>query len=277
MTLLPSRQFWKMTGSGNDFVFFDARLDPAGILEKPSAIAAICDRRLGVGADGVVFLERDPARRFAIRYFNRDGSLAELCGNASLCAVSIARELKVVTEGEAFPFGTTSGPLTGRLTPKGPEIETTAVTDETLRFQTPTHAGEYRIGFARVGVPHLVVLCDDVESVDVETRGRELRNLPQLAAGANANFVARQGTHWAVRTYERGVEEETLACGTGAVATAALLSAWNESRGPVTIRTRSGSDLTVRLGDGEEKAHPSLSGEGRLVFEGVLRTIRIPD
>jgi diaminopimelate epimerase len=277
MTLLPSRRFWKMTGSGNDFVFFDARSEPAGILESPAAIAALCDRRMGVGADGVVFLERDPAARFGIRYFNRDGSLAELCGNASLCAVSLTRELQLATLGEDFHFGTTSGPLTGRLTATGPEIDTTPVTDETARFDTPVVAGERRIGFARVGVPHLVVLCDDVESVDVEGRGRQLRSLPQLAAGANANFVARQGSHWAVRTYERGVEEETLACGTGAVATAALLGAWTESDGPVTLRTRSGADLIVRFGKSATGAQPSLSGEGRLVYDGVLRTLQIPD
>ena len=121
------RRFWKMSGSGNDFVFFDARNDPPGALELPLAIAAICDRRTGVGGDGIVFLEKAAGHVFGIRYFNRDGSLAELCGNASLCSVTLARELGIVSGAESFTFLTSSGPLSGRLAEGLPEIDASPV------------------------------------------------------------------------------------------------------------------------------------------------------
>jgi diaminopimelate epimerase len=259
-----------MTGSGNDFVFFDARSDRPGSLENAAAIGAICDRRRGIGADGVVFLEHDNGRAFGIRYFNRDGSLAELCGNASLCSVTLARRLGIVGGTDDFEFGTSSGPLRGRFREDGPEIDTARVADLVEEFPTERAAGELRIGFARVGVPHLVVLCEDLERVDIMARGSELRHLRSLPRGANANFVARRAGGWAMRTYERGVEEETLACGTGAVATAALLRQWGLAESPVSILTRSGQLLIVRFREQGHISTPSLQGEGRLVFQGSL-------
>lgn len=266
---LGRRKFWKMTGSGNDFVFFDARDEPAGILERADAIGAVCDRRRGVGADGVVFFESDPENAYGIRYFNRDGSLAEFCGNASLCSVRLALELKVVEPGESFAFQTSSGVISGRLGEDGPEVGMPAVADANPAFQADLEAGESRIGFARVGVPHLVVACADVGVVDVERRGRVLRHNPRLDAGANVNFVSQRGQSWTYRTYERGVEEETLACGSGSVAAAAMLIAWNGERAPVRLITSSGAPLTISFNDGI----PSLAGEGRLVFQGALREV----
>ena len=269
------RRFYKLTGSGKDFVFVDAREEPAGVLEQPSVIDALCARGTGVGADGIVFVEPPTlhTQRFSIRYLNRDGSLAELCGNASLCSVRLAAELGIVREGEEFAFGTTAGPARGRLAADGPEIDLQPVAELTPQAPFMTQAGERRIGFAVVGVPHVVVLCGDVEAIDVVGRGRPIRYDPSLRAGANVNFVAPANDgSWAVRTYERGVEDETLACGTGSVATAALLGEWGEARGvTTTIRTRSGRLLRVRF---RETAPgiitPSLSGEGRIVFRGEL-------
>lgn len=266
---LRNRKFWKMTGSGNDFVFFDARSEPAGVLESVEAIGAICDRRRGVGADGVVFFEPDPEQTYSIRYFNRDGSLAEFCGNASLCSVRLASELGAVAPGQRFQFRTSSGVITGRLGPNGPEVGMPAVREANPSFTAPLEPGESRIGFARVGVPHLVVACGNVVDVDVDRRGRILRHDPGLAAGANVNFVSRRGDDWTYRTYERGVEEETLACGSGSVAAAAMLMAWNGEPAPVTLITSSGAPLTVSFNDGT----PSLAGEGRLVFQGTLADI----
>jgi diaminopimelate epimerase len=261
-----------MTGSGNDFVFFDARSEPAGELEDAAVIGAICDRRRGVGADGIVLLEKDPEHTFGIRYFNRDGSLAEFCGNASLCSVTLASELGIVSEGEEFSFRTSSGVIPGRVGPAGPSVGMPDVAESNPSFSTPLEAGERRIGYARVGVPHLVVGCANVDNVDVEGRGRALRHLPSLRAGANVNFVSRRGPDWTYRTYERGVEEETLACGSGSVATAAMLMAWDGAQDPVRLITRSGAPLTVSFDDGS----PRLSGEGRLVFQGQLRDV-FPD
>ncbi|MEP7346571.1 MAG: diaminopimelate epimerase [Gemmatimonadaceae bacterium] len=272
---IQGRPFWKMTGSGNDFVFFDARENPPGVLETRAAIDALCARRTGIGADGVVFLERDPIHSFGIRYFNRDGSLAELCGNASLCSVTLARTLGVVPEGSDFTFQTSSGPLKGRVINGIPEIEIASVTEQKNEVDIPRQVGEQRIGFARVGVPHLVVLVNDVASVDVEGRGRELRNWPTLRDGANANFVAPHENGWIMRTYERGVEAETLACGTGAVATASLLGAWNLAPDQVTLVTRSAAPLIANIPRSTAQ-QPSLRGEGRLVFSGAVGDLGLP-
>lgn len=267
---MAGRRFWKMSGSGNDFVFFDAMTEPAGHLETPAWIGRLCERRTGIGADGVVFLEPHAIHAFSMRYFNRDGSLAEMCGNAALCSTRLARELGITPEG-AFTFETVSGPVTGRLLAGSPEIDMVPVTELAASFQTPMIPGETRIGYARVGVPHLVVLVPDVELVDVFHRGRELRNLRALRDGANANFVSRDAAgRWWIRTFERGVEEETLACGTGSVASAALLTAWGLVEGQVALRTRSGCDLTATVGQPPEQGTPVLAGEGRIVFEGTL-------
>lgn len=266
------RRFYKMTGSGNDFVFVDARAEPAGDLERPETIDAVCARGTGVGADGIVFIE-DPTsgrERFAIRYFNRDGSPA-FCGNASLCSVRLAVELGIVAPGEDFEFGTLTGAVRGRLGADGPEIDIQPVTGLRPDAGFTPKAGEQRLGFAVVGVPHVVVRCDDVDAVDVVGRGRPIRLDPALESGANVNFVSKSADGWRMRTYERGVEAETLACGSGAVATAALLESWSESGSMTIIRTRSGLPLRVRFSESASgRRTPSLGGEGRIVFRGEL-------
>jgi len=267
---MSGRRFWKMSGSGNDFIFFDATVQPADALASPEMIGRLCERRTGVGADGVVLLEPHPDRAFFMRYFNRDGSLAEMCGNAALCSTRLARELGIVGEGD-FVFETVSGPVTGRFVDGGPEIDMVPVTELTDAYPTTLESGETRIGFARVGVPHLVLLVADVAKIDVMRRGRALRRLATLRDGANVNFVAPDvGGGWTIRTYERGVEEETLACGTGAVATGALLSAWGMADQLVSLRTRSGRSLAVKTPGAESNAAPVLRGEGRIVFHGTL-------
>jgi diaminopimelate epimerase len=266
---IPERSFWKMTGSGNDFVFFDARTEAPGVLETPEAIGAVCDRRKGVGADGIVFFEADAEHAWGIRYFNRDGSLAEFCGNASLCSVRLALDLGVLAPGQEIAFRTSSGVIPGRYGPAGPEVGMPPVEGLQTRFQAALQPGESQIGYARVGVPHLVVGCGDVGDIPVETRGRELRHLPSLQSGANVNFVSQGADGWTYRTYERGVEEETLACGSGSVAAAAMLVAWHGEKDPITLRTRSGAPLTVSFRNGT----PTLSGEGRLVYQGRLRDV----
>lgn len=269
------RHFYKLTGSGNDFIFVDARAEPPGELENPHVVDSLCARGTGVGADGIVFIEL-PSRdggRFSIRYLNRDGSLALLCGNASLCSVRLAVELGIVEEGEDFEFGTGAGLVRGRLGSRGPEIDLQPLTDLEAESRFELRSGEQRIGFAMVGVPHVVVLCEDVEAVDVIARGRPIRYDESLSAGANVNFVGREADGWAFRTYERGVEAETLACGTGAVASAALLAAWGESGEETVLQTRSGLPLGVRFRRENGTVTPSLSGEGRIVFRGQLPAV----
>lgn len=266
---LAGRRFWKMSGSGNDFVFFDNRDGRHNDLAVADIIGAICDRRRGVGADGIVLIDQHAHLAFGMRYYNRDGSLAEMCGNAALCSSRLARDLGIVGD-EDFTFETSSGPVTARFAGGTPEVDMIPVTELRPAFGTPLEPGEQRAGFARVGVPHLVVLCADVRDVDVTGRGRQLRRLPQLRDGANVNFVSGTGPEgqWAMRTYERGVEDETLACGTGTVASAALLKAWGMVGEGVSLRT--GSGLVLYATGGSETQPPVLRGEGRIVFEGIL-------
>jgi diaminopimelate epimerase len=272
MATTAGRMFVKMSGSGNDFVFFDSRWEPPGGLGAPERIRAICARGTGVGADGVVFVEAgdDVVADARIRYVNADGSVAGLCANATLCSV---RFLSDELGQRELSIATGVGVVRGRLRDGIPEIDLDPAGSVTvdMSMDLPLARGERALGFALVGVPHVVVLVDDVQTVDVAARGAVLRRHPALGrAGANVNFVAPARGGWDIRTYERGVEGETLACGTGAVASANLIRAWDGGAvGQVALRTRSGSMLKVRL----EERGPSLSGEGRVVFRGVLESV----
>lgn len=264
------REFWKMSGSGNDFVFFDARTEPAGALANAAVVGAICARGTGVGADGVVFLERSDRAAVRLIYLNADGSRADLCGNATLCTARLSRELAIVGDAE-FSIETDTGVLGARFIDGQPEIDLNPVSECRPDAGLPLAPGEHRMGFVMAGVPHLVIQVDDLDGVDVVGRGRPLRRHASLKAGANVNFVQPDGSRFAYRTYERGVEAETLACGTGAVATAVLLTIWGLATGPVRLRTRSGREVQVGLTTGPAGTiKPSLSGEARLVFRGHL-------
>jgi diaminopimelate epimerase len=263
-----------MSGSGNDFVVVDARTEPPGRLAEPGAIRSICARGTGVGADGIVFLENDPAAAVRLTYLNADGSRAELCGNATLCTTRLAVELGAAPP-EGFQIATDSGSVAARIVDGTPEIDLQPVTQVVVDAPVDRVEGEERMGFAEVGVPHLVVLCRNVEAVDVVARGRPLRRHGSLPRGANVNFVTSLGAGvWRMRTYERGVEAETLACGSGAVATAILLTSWDLVVGDsVDVSTSSGRRLRVRLRRQGAAWLPSLSGEGRVVYQGRLAEV----
>lgn len=263
------REFYKLSGSGNDFVFVDTRAEPAGPLVTPEVVTAICSRGNGIGADGIVFVDVTPKATIRLVYLNADGSRADLCGNATLCTARMARELGLVEGRQEFTIETDVGVLGARFLDKVPEIDLNSVTHTRPDAGIPLERGEQRMGFALAGVPHLVLLVDDLGAVDVVGRGRPLRRHPTLEAGANVNFVqpAPDGS-FGYRTYERGVEAETLACGTGAVATAWLLTQWGLAEGPVRLRTRSGRMVGVRFGSEKAGAKASLSGEARIVFRG---------
>jgi diaminopimelate epimerase len=259
-----------MSGSGNDFVVFDARGEPAGALESAAEIQRICARATGVGADGVVFVEPSTRADILMRYFNSDGSRAAMCGNAALCVTTVS-----VMLGAGKPEGMTiesdDGLLTSRVTEGLPEVDLKPLQKVDPDAPIQLAPGERRMGFALVGVPHLVVLVPDVNGVDVVGRGRPLRRHESNPQGANVNFVGPVAGGFAMRTYERGVEAETLACGSGAIATAAMLWLWGESRAlEVPLRTQSGLQLLVRLRKDGGSLFPTIRGEGRVVFDGKL-------
>lgn len=284
----PGLPFYKLSGSGNDFVFFDARRGLPTVADDASAVAALCARGPGVGADGVVFLDAPEAGVARIVYLNSDGSRAALCGNATLCTARLAVHLGMFGEGEPFVIRTDSGDLRARVAPGGdPSFELGVVRDlaadaveVALADRAGSAAEEFRVGYALAGVPHVVVRVADVDAVDLDGRGRQLRQpVAARPSGANVNFVSPAGDGaWRMRTFERGVEGETLACGTGAVACAAVLRAWGETGDVARLITRSGRPVVVTQRRGEEhggEEHgPVLAGEGRLVFEGILREWR---
>jgi diaminopimelate epimerase len=268
-------KFWKMSGSGNDFVFVDGIADTlAGKRAKdPEFVRETCALHTGVGADGVaVFLPADE-QDFELSYFNKDGSVGELCGNASLCATRLSVELGLA-QADGLSFRTGAGMISGRIRDGRPEIDLQPVQQLTSVASISRQFGEAAMGFANTGVPHLVIRADDLRLVPLSDRGPELRYHTSLPAGANVNWVARDAEgRWGMRTYERGVEAETLACGTGAVACAALLRTWGESGDATDLLTRSGRVLSVRFRESSEGLVPTLAGEGRIVFEGLLREL----
>lgn len=267
------RRFYKMSGSGNDFVFFDVSKDPPGPLESPSAIQAVCARGTGVGADGVVFLKPHGEDEITMRYYNSDGSLGELCGNATLCALRLATELHLVST-DSVRIHTDAGLIHARMADGNPEIDLAPVSEVVSEAAgIPRLDREERLGFARAGVPHIVILDSDVETADVLGRGSRIRRDRSLRDGANVNFVSPDGDDWSIRTYERGVEGETLACGTGAVAAGILLTEWGRASGPVGLKTRSGRRLEVRVKRDGSAWLPSLRGPAEIVFEGQLRDL----
>jgi diaminopimelate epimerase len=266
------RTFYKMSGSGNDFVMVDAMREPAARLTDAAVVQAICARGTGIGADGLVLLEPSHVADFRMTYLNSDGSRADLCGNASLCSTRLAAELGILPGGERdFRMESDAGVLAIRLLGDGPEVDLQPVTDVRPALPFRLEPSERWIGFALAGVPHLVVRVDDVSTVDVTGRGRPLRHHDSLADGANVNFVSPDASGgWRIRTFERGVEGETLACGTGSVASAILLAQAGEAEGRVALTTRSGRILKVRLTRTNDGWIPSLSGEARLVFTGQM-------
>jgi diaminopimelate epimerase len=263
-----------MTGSGNDFVMLDGRYTSP---ERWPAtrVAAICDRRSGVGGDGLVILTPDAPGRVRMTYWNSDGSRAAMCGNAALCSTRLAVYLELAEPGELCLL-TEAGVVPGRCDGTGdqaeirlPDVEIPAGVDG-----LPAAADERWLCFGTIGVPHLVVRVDDLEAVDLPRRGRSLRFDPATGPdGANVNFVApgvASGEPWRIRTYERGVEGETLACGTGTVAAAIALAARDEAQLPLRFRSRGGPELLVRAELNGSMAHDIwLGGQGRLLFRGV--------
>lgn len=279
--MIPAgRAFYKMSGSGNDFVMVDARTEAPGWLAEPQTVQRVCARATGIGADGIVFLEPSKVAAVKLNYLNADGSPADLCGNATLCTTRLAVELGIA-DAAGFGIETPSGIVRARFIGERPAIDLQPVVD--VRSSTDgiePQAGERRVGFAMVGVPHIVIRCDDTATVDVVGRGRRLRHHPTMPFGANVNFVARNAAgRWRMRTYERGVEAETLACGSGSVATAILLAAWSEadasaaegeSARPTELETSSGRILSVGLKRRADAWLPTLSGEARVVFQGMV-------
>ena len=263
--------FTKMSGNGNDFILIDNRRPILDEHLLPALVTGICRRRFSVGADGVILIEPSAVADFRWRFYNADGSRGEMCGNGARCAARFA-----VMNGISKPevrFETDAGLIQARV--DGARARVSMPDPGELRLEQPLAlaAGVIRVSTVNTGVPHAVVRVPDLDAVDVVAVGREIRSHPEFApAGTNANFLCADGAGGLfLRTYERGVEDETLACGTGAVAGALVAAETLGMASPVRVRTRSGEELIVhfRRRDGRF-GEIAQEGGARVVFTGNL-------
>jgi diaminopimelate epimerase len=262
--------FTKMNGAGNDFVMIDNREDKIKL--QPKQIAQICDRHRGVGADGILLLEQAKnGADFRMRYYNADGGEAEMCGNGARCFARFAN--KIAGTREKFSFETPAGVIGAKL---HGELVTLNMSDPTdLRLSVPLtiDGEEATIHCVNSGVPHVVVPVARVDVVHVNTQGAAIRRHKMFSPkGTNVNFIEKQGPKKIViRTYERGVEDETLACGTGVVASALVFAATENVSGPIGVTVRGGDELQVGFDKaGDQFRNVTLTGPAEFVFEGTI-------
>lgn len=262
--------FYKMSGSGNDFVVIDNRSGAVNAESSPDFVRRVCRRRLSVGADGVIFVEPSQVADFKWRFYNADGSLAEMCGNGARCAARFAYLNKI--SGRQLAFETMAGIISAQVIHRRVRLKMTE--PSSLRYDLPValEGKTWSVCSVNTGVPHAVLLVDDVTQADVLGIGRQIRYHAAFApAGTNVNFVAvNRDRSLAIRTYERGVEDETLACGTGAVAAALVAAGKVGLTSPVTVRPRGGTLNIHFTADGETFASVYLEGDARVVYTGRL-------
>jgi diaminopimelate epimerase len=262
-------EFCKMNGAGNDFVMVDNR--SGTIVLTGSQVAWLCDRRRGVGGDGLILVEPAPGHDFFMRYYNADGSPEVMCGNGARCSAWFAASLGLGRrEGPAIlvRFMTGSGEIEARV--EGSRVSMSMMDGRSMRRGLVPRVAPpgAEVHFMIVGTRHAVVLVRDVDELsdeDVCTLGRSMRHDPAFAPeGANINFasVAPDG-RVRLRTYEKGVEAETMACGTGSVASAAILAHLGRVTPPVRVVQRSGDELVVSFS-------PSPAGAEGVRLEGPV-------
>lgn len=263
-------KFQKMNGAGNDFVMFDNR--DGNLYFTAAQIERICDRHRGVGADGILMVE--PARNgadFRMRYYNSDGGEAEMCGNGARCFARFAHQIS--GSDSELTFETMAGVIEARITVK--QVTLTMSAPHDLRLHIGLRLGEEmtQIHFLNTGVPHAIEFVDHLERVNVKERGAALRwHEAFQPRGTNANFVKKLSDHViAVRTYERGVEGETLACGTGVVAAALLHALVHGVSSPIAVEVKGGDTLEVGFDRMEEHfRNVTLTGPADFVFGGEI-------
>lgn len=262
--------FYKMTGGGNDFVLFDNRKN---VLEKDYSKLAqeVCERKFSVGADGILILEKSDEADFRMVYYNADGSRAEMCGNGARCIARFALLSKAADK--KMNFMTDAGLIQAEVQDESVKLKLSQPKDLRLDFPLKIHEKEISLSFINTGVPHAVVMVTDMEKTEVHELGPLIRYHKEFApAGTNVNFVCLKDEHTlVVRTYERGVEAETLACGTGATASSLVCAEKGLVKSPVSCITRGGEILKVYFQmDGRRFADVYLEGPAAVCFKGEV-------
>jgi diaminopimelate epimerase len=263
--------FCKMSGSGNDFILVDNRqkiLDPDKLGDF---VPRVCAHKVSVGADGVILIESSLKANFRWRFFNSDGSEPEMCGNGGRCAARFAVLKKIAPE--KLSFETLAGLIEAEVNGRRVKLQMIQPFGLRLDLVVKVEGGDHTLHFVNTGVPHTIEFVAEASKIKVKDRGKNIRFHQHFQpAGTNANFVqVVDRGRIKVRTYERGVEDETLACGTGAVASALISAAKGFVDSPVSVETSGGETLNIHFeksGDGFGRVF--LEGDTRLVYEGNL-------
>lgn len=259
-----------MSGAGNDFVVIDNRTEEIAV-DVPAFARTVCSRHFGVGADGLLVVGKSSLAEFTMHYYNADGSYGGMCGNGGRCIARYVQQkdrlgAKLLFEalGEIFEAEFTESSVILHMSePK--QLKTNILLHSDL--------DPFNVNFIDTGSPHAVIECSDIESVDLKKIGREFRYHQEFSPeGTNVNFVQWiGGSNLKMRTYERGVETETLACGTGAVASSVIASLHRELESPIDVLVRSGETLRVHFSKvGGEFSRIRLEGSAHFLFTGTL-------
>ena len=261
-------KFSKMSGNGNDFIVIDNRSGELSDIVNEEFVRKVCARGLSVGADGLIMIEESKIADFKWQFYNYDGTFAAMCGNGARCAARYAYLNNIAPKEMTFETG--AGIIEGFITDSS-EVKVLLTKPHSYNDNLPEISVLdclYKPYFIDTGVPHTVIFVDDIESVDVSVVGAFVRNHKLFAPnGTNVNFAFITGNDsMKVRTFERGVEGETLACGTGCTACALVAVKCNMVQSPVKVLTAGGKVLTVYSED--EKVY--LQGEARLIYTGEI-------
>ena len=267
-------QFTKMSGSGNDFIIIDNRVPVMDDDKKRDFVRRVCDRRMSIGADGVIFVENSEKADIKWDFYNDDGSTPDMCGNGGRCVPRYAVEKKIAPA--ELTLETLAGIIGAKVDAANVRIKLTSPENLQQDIAVTLNGAQYQIDCLNTGVPHAIIYSDNIEDVNVKEAGHGIRFHKAFApAGTNVNFVQKVGDRaLKIRTYERGVEDETLACGTGVVASALLSCYKNLVQPPVEVETRGGDILKVDFelpnGEGGLVTDVYLEGPTRIAFEGQL-------
>lgn len=267
--------FYKMNGAGNDFIVIDNREGILSGFDIGRFVSLVCRRRKSIGADGLMLLERSSIADFKMRYFNSDGSEGEMCGNGARCIAKFAYLLGAA--GEKMRFETLSGICEAEIVGEDVRVKffDLSLKDVELKKLYDFGFGKVEFHFAKVGVPHAVLYRDDVESIPYEeliSMAKRVRYaFDVFPRGTNVNFVkVLSDREILVRTYERGVEDETWACGTGSIASSVVSSLLFGMRPPIAVKVRGGLLKVDFMVEGDSIRDVYLEGDARVVAKGFI-------
>ena len=263
--------FTKMSGTGNDFILIDHREPFIPQDTIATFVKQVCRRKFSAGADGLILIENSQKEDFAWQFFNADGSVAEMCGNGARCAARFAYHKGIAPA--RMRFTTVAGVIEAEMVGDAVKVKLTSPSDLRETRELLVDNEKIQVSFINTGVPHVVCFVDDISATPVIDLGRKIRNHSEYQpAGTNVNFVQVTSQGLIVRTYERGVEDETQACGTGAVASALIAAMTGKNTlSPVQVTTSGGDQLIIHheLNQSEVVA-VYLEGPANFIYEGSL-------